>query len=159
SPGEVRLWDITRLGHGQETVPQQGGQETVPQQGVVCQERPVLRGHQGGVWSLAFTPDGQTLVSASDDLTVKVWSVTAGEERFTLRGHQGPVWSLAIPPNGRTLATGSFDGNVYYTTGSLADTGYYTLVRTWDLTTGRALTPFKSGETGLVWSVDFSPDG
>ena len=37
--------------------------------------------------SVAFSPDGKTVASASDDNTVKVWSVADGHCQQTLEGH------------------------------------------------------------------------
>jgi hypothetical protein len=39
------------------------------------QARMVLKGHTGNVWGVAVTPDGKTLVSGSDDKTLKVWDL------------------------------------------------------------------------------------
>ena len=43
------------------------------------------------IWSVAFTSDGKTLASGSDDKTVKLWDVATGQERATLKGHTVPV--------------------------------------------------------------------
>jgi WD40 repeat protein len=40
------------------------------------QEALTLPGHTGGVWSVAFSPDGQRLASVSREGTVKVWDAT-----------------------------------------------------------------------------------
>ena len=68
--------------------------------------RPVSRcapaGHTGGVHSVAFSPDGKTLVSAGDDRTLRLWDVaTAGLARAPLRGHPGGVHSVAFSPDGK----------------------------------------------------------
>ena len=44
-------------------------------------------GHSSGVSSAQFSPDGTNIVSASDDKTVRVWSVATGECVQTLEGH------------------------------------------------------------------------
>jgi len=47
-----------------------------------------LRGHTNKVWSVAFSSDGQTLVSGSQDETVKIWNVKTGECLKTLRANR-----------------------------------------------------------------------
>ena len=58
------------------------------------------------VRSVAFSPDGKTVAaSASDDNTVKVWSVADGQCQQTLEGHSGAVASVSFSPDGKTLAS------------------------------------------------------
>ncbi|MBD2043600.1 WD40 repeat domain-containing protein [Microcoleus sp. FACHB-672] len=38
-----------------------------------CDPAHTLTGHSGPVYSVAFSPDSQTLVSGSDDATIKIW--------------------------------------------------------------------------------------
>ena len=54
-----------------------------------------LEGHSGCVNSVAFSPDGQKIVSGSDDKTVKVWDATTGSLLQTLNGHSDAVKSIA----------------------------------------------------------------
>src|SRR5205807_2514656 len=64
------------------------------------------QGHAAAVWSLAFSPDGTLLASASTDRTVKVWDVAGGHNRATLRGHESLVLAVAFSPDGKALASG-----------------------------------------------------
>ena len=68
-----------------------------------------LSGHDGPVNKLAFTPDGRTLVSASDDKTARVWNVASGELVRKFEGHRDRVYCVAISPDGSLAATGSHD--------------------------------------------------
>src|SRR5262249_8856254 len=52
----------------------------------MCQgELHTLKGHQGRVTAVAFSPDGSRLASAggSDESTIKVWDTITGEELWT----------------------------------------------------------------------------
>jgi WD40 repeat protein len=75
-------------------------------------ERLSLKGHKAEVWSVAFARDGKTLVSGSDDHTIKFWDPVSGDQRLTLRGHEARISTVAFSPDGTTLATASWDGTV-----------------------------------------------
>ncbi|HZL88236.1 MAG TPA: hypothetical protein VFB96_07650 [Pirellulaceae bacterium] len=70
----------------------------------------LLQGHSNAVRCLALSPDGKTLVSGSDDLTVRVWRVSGGNLRATLRGHQARIEFVAITPDGSTIVSADRDG-------------------------------------------------
>ena len=46
-------------------------------------------GHSARVTDLAFTPDGQELVSSSDDKTIRIWDWRSGVTLRTIRGYLG----------------------------------------------------------------------
>ena len=73
------------------------------------------------LWSARFSPDGQTVLTASDDHTARLWEVASGRELRVLRGHRGPVRDAQFSADGRTMLTASDD-----TTARLWDCLLYT---------------------------------
>ena len=60
-------------------------------------------GHKQGVWSVAFSPDGKTLVSSSDDSTLKFWNVSTQQEMLSVRRIGTTLTRLTFSPDGRWL--------------------------------------------------------
>ena len=82
--------------------------------------------HEFAVKSVAFSPEGKTLASASFDKTVRLWETATGKEIHQLQGHQGWVYFVAFSPDGKTLATAGDDQTV----------------RLWDVASGKQVVPF-----------------
>jgi len=103
-----------------------------------------LGGHGYAVYSVAFSADGGTLASGSEDNTIKLWRVADGALLRTLEGHRySAVASVAFSPDGQVLAGGSWDKTI-------------TL---WDLSNNGTLLRTLEGHDSAVTSVAFSPDG
>jgi len=82
-------------------------QESLPDQAVLR-----LTGHADGVRSVAWSPDGRTLLTGSRDRTAALWDAATGERIRVLEGHDGGVTSVAFSPDGKRVLSGSQDKTV-----------------------------------------------
>ena len=106
------------------------------------QEVDLLTGHTALVKGVAFSPDGKTIVSGSENSTIQLWDVDIAAYKVTLIGHPEPVKCVTFSPDGKTIASGGEDSEI----------------RLWNAHTGE-LERTLSGHTLWVISVAFSPDG
>ena len=110
-------------------------------------------GHRASVGDIELTPDGRLLLSASDDRTVRVWSLARGETVRVIRGERGSgdhgkIYSIAITPDSRTVAIG----------GQIGEAQPYGPIRLVDIQTGQQLRRF-SGHEGIVQGLAYSKSG
>ena len=98
------------------------------------------------ITSVAFAPDGATLLTGSDDGIARLWDIETGTEIRRFEGHEagilGGVQSVAFAPDGATLLTGGCDGTA----------------RLWDIENGAEIRHFK-GHGDWIASVAFVPNG
>ena len=101
-----------------------------------------LKGHSGAVYSLAFLPMGNSLVSVGEDRSLKLWATDFDKKMQRLRGHTTYIPSIAYSSDGRFLASSSWDSTI----------------KLWDIATESVISSF--GIEGTVsYSIAFSPDG
>ncbi len=110
--------------------------------GAVTMDYPVrIFDCHGGVTSVAFSPDGQSLLIAAGS-TAQLWDLRTGTLLRTFAGHTDIICQVRFSPDGRSLLTSSNDATV----------------RLWDVQTGQELRIF-AGHTAAILPAVFSPDG
>ncbi|CAD8099983.1 unnamed protein product [Paramecium sonneborni] len=101
-----------------------------------------IEGHTNCVYSVCFSPDGNTLASGSEDYSVRLWDVKTGQQKAKLNGHSESVRSVCFSPDGTILGSSSTDSSI----------------RLWYAQDGKQKAKLD-GHNGTVWSICFSPDG
>lgn len=101
-----------------------------------------LIGHKRTINSIALSPDGQHIASASSDKSIRIWDIETGELLSLIQGHNDEVYAVAYSPDGKYLASASSDETI----------------RIWDATTGIEIKRIESEEE-YIPSLVFSLDG
>ena len=144
----------------------------------------VLIGHTGPVFSTSFSPDSSLLISASEDGTVRLWSLHTFTQLVCYRGHVFSIWSVEFSPLGFYFASSSNDTTVrIWNTDQILPVrvlaGHYSdvdvckfhpngnyiasgssdrTVRLWDILDGKCVRIF-TGHKGTIHALAFSIDG
>ena len=119
SAGEtIRLWDL------------QGNPVGLP-----------IEGHEETINTVAFTPDGQRLISGSDDRTIRIWDLQGNPVGHPIEGHTDDVNAIAFSPDGQRFVSTSRDQTL----------------RLWDIDGSPMAGPFNghlSDVVDVAWSLD-----
>lgn len=116
-----------------------------------------FKGHTGGVWSVAISPDGKTAASGQGivlgilgngdvgppkEYVVLVWDVETGHELQRFTGHTDTIRSVAFSPDGKRIVSGSWDKTI----------------RIWDVKAGTVIHRIE-GLSDKIVAVTFTTDG
>jgi len=148
-----------------------------------------LAGHDGPVRCVAFSPNGQLVLSGSDDNSLRVWDASDGASVQTLRGHGSAVHSCTFSPDGQNILAGDDDrvfvwnlagyeeSRVLHSTvfrghedavlsARFSPDGQKVVLASrdrtaslWNAATGKALQKFQEGHDFLVSSAQYFPNG
>lgn len=99
-----------------------------------------ISGFKIGVNSLAVSPNGAYIATASLDGSVQLWQPD-GTPLVTMQGHSDRAWSVAFSPDNSVLMSAGADGKINF----------------WNLN-GKLLKTLNAHQGG-VWRAIFSPDG
>ncbi len=104
----IRLWDAASGKHLRTLSDPRGrvGGAGRPLEPMGLREIVVMPdGHRGWVESVVFSPDGKTLVSGSQDNTIRFWDVDSGKQKARI-DRPGSVKSIRFTPDGQTFLVG-----------------------------------------------------
>ena len=100
-----------------------------------------FEGHTDSIEAVAFSPDGNYIISGSSDKTMKVWDIGSGRLIRTLEGLNDSIANIDFSPDGQFIVSSSRDGNI----------------KVWNFLNGRVVNEFK--EDAYQGNMSFSPDG
>ena len=101
-----------------------------------------LRGHQGTVLDISFSPDSSKVVTACEDGKLRIFSAPGWNLLETLTGHNGPVHWAEFSPDGKWLVSAGEDRTA----------------RVWSVEDGTLQQTLEESKEPLL-TVSFSPNG
>lgn len=98
--------------------------------------------HSKGITAVTWSPNGQRIVSASEDDTIQVWDALSGTHVVVYTEHKATVNAVTWSPNGKYIASASMDG-----------------IQVWNSATGKRLPGYSQSAKPPYFSIVWSPDG
>ena len=102
----------------------------------------VLIGHQEAIMALRYRDDGQEIMTASKDHTIRLWDSHTLQQKEVFKGHQDQVWTVVYHPNKQSIISGSRDHSI----------------KIWDIKTAKVQHTFKQHKDAVT-SLDIHPNG
>lgn len=99
-------------------------------------------GDRGRIVALAFSRDGQRLLTGSTDRSVRLWNAATGEPVGEPLLHSSATWAVGFSPDGQTLLAGGRDGRL----------------QLWDTATGLPVCSVRAHQ-GAIWDLSWPPGG
>jgi WD40 repeat protein len=183
----------SKAANAEDTVagPQRSGQKpdtgssTARATGTSFPEKTFLNGHTKNIYAVAFSPDGKTLLSVSEDDMVKMWDLSSGKERHSFKmppekADYNRFGIATFSPDGKSVAIGASDNHkvwdvesgkeryvledfgkssiAFSRDGTAVAYGTFSELRLCDAKDGKKRASFKEGKARPI-VVAFSPDG
>ena len=98
-------------------------------------------GHEGPIWSVDVSRDGNTILTGSSDKTARLWNSENGQCTRVFTGHQGPLYTVRLSNQADKVVTGSSDSTAAI----------------YRICTGERLLVL-AGHTFGIWAVAWSPN-
>jgi WD40 repeat protein len=102
-----------------------------------------LLGHKDRILEAGFTPDGERIVTTSDDKTVRIWDAHDGRQLWLLDPHTPRVDRLGISPKSNLIAASGGNGTVFF----------------WNAATGERVSVWEDPDRMAPDCIKFSPSG
>lgn len=140
----IKRWDTSKL-QALPTEPQKGNRANYTR-----------KAHDKDINAIDISHDSRFFASASQDRTVKIWSLEDGEAVGVLRGHKRGVWSVAFAPKDTPAISGEMGSQASSSRGLVITGSGDKTVKLWSLTDYSCLRTFE-GHTNSVLKVLWMP--